>query len=101
MRATPAQIRRDARVVGMFKPHPGFAGRLWGLTRREVESLEAVITHGRAKVAADVLGVSIKTLEAHMQSVREKVGANHVAPLVAKYLTAKWTDEQEGGDHGK
>jgi hypothetical protein len=36
-----------------------------------------------------------------MQSVREKVGANHVAPLVAKYLTAKWTDEQEGRAHGK
>lgn len=93
MRARPGHIRSQARREGLFKPHPGFAGRLWGLTRREVESLEAVIVHGRAKIAAEALGLSIKTLEVHMQNVREKVGVNHVAPLVAAYLTAKWAAE--------
>lgn len=90
-----ADRRHAAARAGMFKPDPGVGGVMWGLTRREVQALEAVIAQGHAKVAAEALGMSIKTLECHMQNVREKSGHRHVAPLVAAYVTAKLSAKKE------
>lgn len=84
-----AHRRHEAERAGMFKPDPGVGGSMWGLTRREVQALEAVIACGHAKVAAGLLGMSVKTLECHMQIAREKSGHRHIAPLVAAYVTAK------------
>lgn len=80
-------------AAGTAYTDPGIGGRLWGLTRRETEALEAVITHGRAKVACRALGMSPKTLEVHVQRIRAKSGHSHIAPLVAAYVSAKVRDE--------
>lgn len=84
-----AQLREQSRKGGMYRPDPGVGGQMWGLTRREVQALEAVIAHGHAKVAAQALGMSIKTLEIHMGRARVKSGIGHIAPLTAAYVTAK------------
>ena len=84
-----AHIRHDAQRAGLYKPDTGVGGQLWGLTRREVQVLEAVIEHGLAKVAAGELGLAGKTLECHITRCRQKSGYRHMPQLVAAYVTAK------------
>lgn len=75
--------------AGVGQQSVGVGGRLWGLTRREEQVLEAVIQLGHGKIAAAELDIAGKTLEIHMARVREKAGMRHIAPLVAAYVTAK------------
>jgi len=46
----------------------------WGLTGREAASLDAVIQHGRAKTAAQAMGISHRTIELYFRSGRKKMG---------------------------
>ena len=58
------------------------ARRLADLTQREREVLDLIITGKLNKQIADVLGISIKTVEVHRARVMEKMGANSLAELV-------------------
>jgi FixJ family two-component response regulator len=58
------------------------ARRLGQLTQREREVLDLIIAGKLNKQIADVLGISIKTVEVHRARVMEKMGAHSLAELV-------------------
>ncbi|MCC4115888.1 response regulator transcription factor [Aromatoleum toluclasticum] len=64
------------------------ARRLTHLTQREREVLDLIIAGKLNKQIADVLGISIKTVEVHRARVMEKMEANSLAELVQNVLAA-------------
>ena len=64
--------RQDAEVARRFDQ----------LTQREREVLDLIIAGKLNKQIADVLGISIKTVEVHRARVMEKMGAHSLAELV-------------------
>ena len=56
------------------------------LTAREHEVMDLVVAGQHNKIIADLLGISIKTVEAHRAKVMEKMGAASVADLVQLVL---------------
>jgi FixJ family two-component response regulator len=56
--------------------------RLDQLTQREREVLDLIIVGKLNKQIADVLGISIKTVEVHRARVMEKMAAQSLAELV-------------------
>ncbi|BAL23772.1 response regulator transcription factor [Azoarcus sp. KH32C] len=62
--------------------------RLTQLTQREREVLDLIIAGKLNKQIADVLGISIKTVEVHRARVMEKMEANSLAELVQNVLAA-------------
>ncbi|WP_332672758.1 response regulator transcription factor [Aromatoleum sp.] len=65
------------------------ARRLAHLTHREREVLDLIIGGKLNKQIADVLGISIKTVEVHRARVMEKMGANSLAELVQQVIAAE------------
>lgn len=65
------------------------ARRLSGLTEREREVLELIVAGKLNKQIADVLNISIKTVEAHRGRIMDKMGVRSVAELVQAVLTQK------------
>ncbi len=65
------------------------ARRLTELTQREREVLDLIIAGKLNKQIADVLGISIKTVEVHRARVMEKMCANSLAELVQSVITAE------------
>lgn len=63
--------------------------RLEHLTQREREVLDLIIAGKLNKQIADVLGISIKTVEVHRARVMEKMGANSLAELVQSVVTVE------------
>jgi FixJ family two-component response regulator len=63
------------------------ARRLEQLTQREREVLDLIIAGRLNKQIADVLGISIKTVEVHRARVMEKMGAHSLAELVQHVVT--------------
>ncbi len=61
--------------------------RLEHLTQREREVLDLIIIGKLNKQIADVLGISIKTVEVHRARVMEKMGVNSLAELVQHVVT--------------
>ena len=53
-----------------------YRGNPWGLTRCQHDALKAMIEHGSAKGAVRAIGVSVKTLEAHIGQARERMKAD-------------------------
>ena len=64
------------------------ARRLGHLTQREREVLDLIIAGKLNKQIADVLGISIKTVEVHRARVMEKMGVNSLAELVQHVIAA-------------
>jgi FixJ family two-component response regulator len=64
------------------------ARRLEHLTQREREVLNLIVAGKLNKQIADVLGISIKTVEAHRANIMEKLNANTVADLLKIALGA-------------
>ena len=62
------------------------ARRLDQLTQREREVLELIIAGKLNKQIADVLGISIKTVEVHRARVMEKMAAQSLAELVQNVM---------------
>jgi RNA polymerase sigma factor (sigma-70 family) len=60
--------------------------RLDQLTQREREVLDLIIVGKLNKQIADVLGISIKTVEVHRARVMEKMGAQSLAELVQNVM---------------
>ena len=65
------------------------ARRLDHLTQREREVLDLIIVGKLNKQIADVLGISIKTVEVHRARVMEKMGVNSLAELVQHVVTVE------------
>ncbi|MDO9597625.1 MAG: response regulator transcription factor [Azoarcus sp.] len=65
--------------------------RLDHLTQREREVLDLIILGKLNKQIADVLGISIKTVEVHRARVMEKMGAHSLAELVQHVVTVEPT----------
>ena len=63
--------------------------RLHHLTQREREVLDLIIAGKLNKQIADVLGISIKTVEVHRARVMEKMEAHSLAELVQNVLAAE------------
>ncbi|HRD35396.1 MAG TPA: response regulator [Rhodocyclaceae bacterium] len=61
--------------------------RLAGLTQREREVLDLIISGKLNKQIADVLGISIKTVEVHRARVMEKMEVSSLAELVQSVLS--------------
>ena len=74
------QLERDSR--GKRRLEADTSRRLQHLTQREREVLELIIVGKLNKQIADVLGISIKTVEVHRARVMEKMGVNSLAELV-------------------
>ena len=55
------------------------------LSPAEVRAIEALIRTGTSKAAADLLGISPKTMEAHLFNARSKTGHRNVILLVVAY----------------
>lgn len=77
-RAHCEKRRQDATVVG----------RLAQLTQREREVMDLIIAGKLNKQIADILGISIKTVEAHRARIMEKMAARTLAELVQSALQA-------------
>ena len=71
-----ARRRQDAEV----------SRRLDQLTQREREVLDLIIIGKLNKQIADVLGISIKTVEVHRARVMEKMAAQSLAELVQNVM---------------
>lgn len=65
------------------------AGKAFRLTKREAQVVDAVIRTGVCVVAANVLGLSVKTIECHMANARTKAGVDTNYQLIAAYVTAQ------------
>jgi FixJ family two-component response regulator len=63
------------------------AQRLGQLTAREREVLDLIIAGKLNKQIADVLGISIKTVEVHRARVMEKMGAPSLAVLIRQIMS--------------
>ncbi|MDR2880679.1 MAG: response regulator [Azoarcus sp.] len=68
--------------------------RLAQLTTREREVLELVIAGKLNKQIADVLGISIKTVEVHRARVMDKMGVSTVASLIRRVVSAERQEAQ-------
>ncbi|MBK9594296.1 MAG: response regulator transcription factor [Rhodocyclales bacterium] len=62
------------------------ARRLAGLTEREREVMDLILAGKLNKQIADVLGISIKTVEVHRARIMDKMGVRSVAELVQAVL---------------
>ena len=72
------------------------ADRFSQLTPREREVMELVIVGKLNKTIADVLNISIKTVEIHRARVMDKMGAKSLAELVQFAMALKARDDRTG-----
>lgn len=56
------------------------------LTDRQRQVLQLVATGYRSKAIAEVLGVSVKTVESHRAEIMNRLGVNHMAGLVQEAI---------------
>lgn len=82
-------LRRDRENRRDREHSQSVAGRLATLTVREREVFDCVIAGKLNKQIADMLGVSIKTVEVHRSRVMEKMQVHNVAELVKLGTEAK------------
>ncbi len=75
-------IEQDAKHAGQSAAHSEIAARLAKLSPREREVLDLVVAGKMNKTIADVMNISIKTVEAHRAKVMEKMCARSLAELV-------------------
>jgi FixJ family two-component response regulator len=72
----------DAKHAGQSAAQSEIAARLAKLSPREREVLDLVVAGKMNKTIADVMNISIKTVEAHRAKVMEKMCARSLAELV-------------------
>ncbi len=70
------------------------AQRLAQLTTREREVLDLIIVGKLNKQIADVLGISIKTVEVHRARVMDKMGVSTLASLIRRVVSAEQRETQ-------
>ena len=82
-------LELDAQNAGHVAAQSEVAARLAKLSPREREVLDLVIKGKMNKTIADVMNISIKTVEAHRSKVMEKMCARSLAELVQAVLKAE------------
>ena len=78
------QLERETRGKRLLEADT--ARRMQQLTQREREVLDLIIVGKLNKQIADVLGISIKTVEVHRARVMEKMAAQSLAELVQNVM---------------
>ncbi len=81
-------LELDAQNAGQVAAQSVVAARLAKLSPREREVLDLVVKGKMNKTIADVMNISIKTVEAHRSKVMEKMCVRSLAELVQAVLTA-------------
>ena len=81
-------LEQDAQNAGQVAAQSVVAARLAKLSPREREVLDLVVAGKMNKTIADVMNISIKTVEAHRSKVMEKMCARSLAELVQAVLKA-------------
>jgi len=79
-------LDKDARHAGQTAAQSEIAARLAKLSPREREVLDLVVAGKMNKTIADVMNISIKTVEAHRAKVMEKMCARSLAELVQSVI---------------
>ncbi|HDR9472110.1 response regulator transcription factor [Burkholderia multivorans] len=74
--------------------HRELRERLAALTAREKEVLQGVVDGKGSKQIASDLSISVKTVDVHRASIKEKLGATSIAALVRDVMVV-WGDERE------
>lgn len=82
-------LEQERASRGKRRQEADTARRLEHLTQREREVLDLIIAGKLNKQIADVLGISIKTVEVHRARVMEKMGAHSLAELVQHVVTVE------------
>jgi DNA-binding CsgD family transcriptional regulator len=57
----------------------------WGLTAAEFRVVTLTVEHGHHKLVARELNRSIKTVEAHWQAIRRKIGGRNMVRCVLMF----------------
>jgi FixJ family two-component response regulator len=81
-------LKRDAEARAGRESRRLMSGRLALLTHREREVLEHVVAGKMNREIAELLDISVKTVEAHRAKIMEKLEVNSVAELVQARLAA-------------
>jgi FixJ family two-component response regulator len=81
-------LKRDAQARGTLERQRVNRERLAQLTQREREVLDLIVAGRMNREIAEILQISIKTVEAHRARVMEKLGVSSVAELVQATLGA-------------
>ena len=81
-------LARDARSRAERERTRAMSERMRLLTQREREVLDQVVAGRLNREIAELLGISIKTVEAHRAKIMEKLEVNSVAELVQARLAA-------------
>ena len=92
-------IERDALARRERAKHAGIEERLGRLTRREHEVMSLVIEGNSNKEIAVILGVSVKTVEAHRTQVMRKTQARSGPHLVRMLLSVNESKNLPAGLH--
>ena len=82
-------LQLDAQNAGQVAAQSVVTARLAKLSPREREVLDLVVAGKMNKTIADVMNISIKTVEAHRSKVMEKMCARSLAELVQAVLKAE------------
>lgn len=74
----------------------------WGLSPRMVQALDAIVAHSSNKLAARALGVSPRTVEVLLASVRNRIQDREgERPFSRVSLLALWIKYRAGQYYGK
>jgi FixJ family two-component response regulator len=82
-------LKRDAKARAERERNRAMTERLMLLTQREREVLDQVVAGKLNREIAELLAISIKTVEAHRAKIMEKLEVNSVAELVQARLAAR------------
>lgn len=95
-------LDRDGAEVRHRQRRRQILGRMATLTRREGEVMGLVVSGRSNKKIAEIMGVSIKTVEVHRSRVMRKMEARSLAELVEQNLFVGQTSGSSngGGDSG-
>ncbi|MBL8514724.1 MAG: response regulator transcription factor [Betaproteobacteria bacterium] len=82
-------MQRDAAMRATRSSIDAFKVRLATLTQREREVMDYVVAGQTNREVAEILGISVKTVEAHRSRLMEKLDVDSVASLVQNAVVAK------------
>ena len=82
-------LAHDGAHSAQASQHAAVSTRLSQLTPREREVMDLVVAGKLNKTVADVLGISIKTVEIHRARVMDKMAAKSLAELVQMVVSVK------------
>lgn len=86
---TPEALVARLEQVAWSRPIPASYGSLLGLTHRELEVLELIVTGASNRAIGRALGVSVETVKDHVRQVYRKLGVSERASAVRVAIEQK------------